>query len=482
MQIYSEKVFDLLNLSNLNPKKDTKGLRLRWNKKDQFVVENLFIYECQTEEEVMDLFHFGIKNKVVASHNLNHASSRSHAIFTITCESVDPSNIDNVIVSKLQLVDLAGSERIALTGTKGIAAKESIDINKSLFVLRKVIMGLSDASRANAKDKSHIPYRDSKLTSLLKQSIGGNSYCLMIACIAPSDRFFEENLSTLNYATRASYIANAPTKNIDPKIKEIQELKIKNKLLQIELQNANKHIEFLTSLTSESLKTFGTTLISNQNAESGDLITEDISNSSGSNMLKIPQINSISQSPSVSKGTGTSTSSGTKTMFKTNSGLPAQTELSTLPKVNNKSKQKSVRAKSKDPLFETEQMITKQELQTKQEFNKKMSMISNEIAAIGFNKEGTSSRFTDAMTRVTDLLKVNQLLRDESSAKEEIIRKKNIELYETREESEELRDRIELLETIVQADSGTFDKYVSSNLFTEAQKSKMGEYMGIQEG
>ena len=81
-----------------------------------------------------------------------------------------------MIVSKLQLVDLAGSERISLTGTKGIAAKESIDINKSLFVLRKVIMGLSDVSRAHAKDQSHIPYRDSKLTSLLKQSIGGNSY------------------------------------------------------------------------------------------------------------------------------------------------------------------------------------------------------------------------------------------------------------------------------------------------------------------
>lgn len=86
LQIYSEKVFDLLNLNNLNPKKNTKGLRIRWNKKDQFLVENLFIFECSTEEEVMELFHFGLKNKIVASHNLNNASSRSHAIFTITCE------------------------------------------------------------------------------------------------------------------------------------------------------------------------------------------------------------------------------------------------------------------------------------------------------------------------------------------------------------------------------------------------------------
>ena len=224
----------------------------------------------------MDLFHFGIKNKIVASHNLNHASSRSHAIFTITLETVDPANVENVIVSKLQLVDLAGSERISLTGTKGIAAKESIDINKSLFVLRKVIMGLSDMSRAHSNsDQTHIPYRDSKLTSLLKQSIGGNSYWLMIAWIAPSDRFFEENVSTLNYATRASYIANAPTKNIDPKIKEIQELKKMKETLEIELRTerqlrslmqdqlklANEHIEFLTKLTKEPLKQFGTELI-----------------------------------------------------------------------------------------------------------------------------------------------------------------------------------------------------------------------------
>ena len=114
----------------------------------------------------MDLFHFGIKNKIVASHNLNQSSSRSHAIFTVTLEAVDPANIDNVVVSKLQLVDLAGSERVGQTGNTGITKKEGIDINKSLFVLRKVIMGLSER-KAHTK-AAHIPYRDSKLTSLLK--------------------------------------------------------------------------------------------------------------------------------------------------------------------------------------------------------------------------------------------------------------------------------------------------------------------------
>jgi len=85
----------------------------------------------------MQLFHSGIKNKIVASHNLNHQSSRSHCIFTITIETVDPSNLDNVVTSKLQLVDLAGSEKTSATGTTGVMAKESIDINKSLFVLEE---------------------------------------------------------------------------------------------------------------------------------------------------------------------------------------------------------------------------------------------------------------------------------------------------------------------------------------------------------
>ena len=114
MQIYNEKVFDLLNLNGLSSKKNQAGLRIRWDKKNQFMVENLFVFECKTVDEILELFNFGIKNKVVASHNMNQASSRSHAIFTLTLETVDPSNIDNVVTSKLQLVDLAGSESCLL--------------------------------------------------------------------------------------------------------------------------------------------------------------------------------------------------------------------------------------------------------------------------------------------------------------------------------------------------------------------------------
>jgi hypothetical protein len=173
LQIYNEKVFDLLNSHSLTnqAKKNAshahqQGLRIRWTKKEQFVVENLYVFECQSTQDVLNLFHAGIKNKIVASHNLNHASSRSHAIFTITIETVGPSNLDNVVTSKLQLVDLAGSEKISSTGTTGVTAKESIDINKSLFVLRKVINRLSELSSKGRESNEtyHVPYRDSKLT------------------------------------------------------------------------------------------------------------------------------------------------------------------------------------------------------------------------------------------------------------------------------------------------------------------------------
>jgi hypothetical protein len=114
LQIYNEKVFDLLNAALL--KKQTKpgqdqGLRIRWNKNEQFTVENLYVFKCDSPEHALQLYNKGVKNKIVASHNLNQASSRSHSIFTLTLDIVDNAAVDNTIVSKLQLVDLAGSER-----------------------------------------------------------------------------------------------------------------------------------------------------------------------------------------------------------------------------------------------------------------------------------------------------------------------------------------------------------------------------------
>ena len=122
-------------------------------------------------------------------------------------------------------------------------AKESIDINQSLLVLRKVITALTENK---GQDQKFVPYRESKLTQLLKQSVGGNSYTLMIACLSPSDRFIEENLSTLNYASKAALISNIPTKNVDPQMLQLNETKKKIYEIEKELRQANEHIQFLT--------------------------------------------------------------------------------------------------------------------------------------------------------------------------------------------------------------------------------------------
>jgi hypothetical protein len=111
-----------------------------------------------------------------------------------------------------------------------------------------------------------------------------------------------------------------------------------------------------------------------------------------------------------------------------------------------------------------------------------MNMITNEINSMNQNRDNNSNRFTAAMTRVTDLLKVNQMLRDDTNTKDDVIRKKNIEIFETKEENEDLRDKIELLETIVQSDPESFDKYANSQLVSDAERTQMGEYMGIGEG
>ena len=121
-------------------------------------------------------------------------------------------------------MDLAGSERMSTIECDPKLTKECIEINKSLFTLRKVISTLNDMQ---SSDKNiYIPYRDSKLTSLLKESIGGNSYALMISGLSPSDDFIEENISTLNYSIKAGHITNKPVRNQDPKTKLIFELKV----------------------------------------------------------------------------------------------------------------------------------------------------------------------------------------------------------------------------------------------------------------
>ena len=151
LQLYKESIYDLLS-----PAQKYAGLKMRWNKHDEFYVENLYSYPCFNTEEVMIHYNKGLGNKIMASHNLNANSSRSHCIFCLTVEALDKSG--RVLHSKFQIVDLAGSEKTSLTGNEGVKLKESIEINKALFALRQVITNLSSGD-------SHIPSRDSKLTS-----------------------------------------------------------------------------------------------------------------------------------------------------------------------------------------------------------------------------------------------------------------------------------------------------------------------------
>lgn len=134
--------------------------------------------------------------------------------------------------------------------------KEAIEINKSLFTLRKVITALTEK-----KEQQYVPYRDSKLTCLLRQSLGGNSMCCMVACLHPSDQYFEENKMTLDYAALALQISNKPVKNDDPLTKQIQELKGTVKLLTMELIRANQHIELLSAICGHQVKKFGAGLL-----------------------------------------------------------------------------------------------------------------------------------------------------------------------------------------------------------------------------
>ncbi|KAJ9449481.1 Kinesin-II 85 kDa subunit [Diplonema papillatum] len=234
VQIYNERVADLLNSAAWKrDKMDKGGLRIRWNKNNNFYVENLFIFECDSANQAHELFGCGVKNKAMGSHQMNLQSSRSHTLFTLYIESWDPQSPECVIKSELTLVDLAGSEKLTLM-SKNPSKKllqESVEINTSLLALGKVISALGTAT----KQQSHVPYRDSKLTKLLKHALGGNSLTLMVACVNPCDAYLEETVSTLFYAGRARNIKNDPRVNEDSKTALIRSLRAEIASLKLEL-------------------------------------------------------------------------------------------------------------------------------------------------------------------------------------------------------------------------------------------------------
>ncbi|KAL0275192.1 UNVERIFIED_CONTAM: hypothetical protein PYX00_003130 [Menopon gallinae] len=227
MEIYCERVRDLLNPKN-------KGnLRVREHPLLGPYVEDLSKLAVTSFEDINHLIDEGNKARTVAATNMNETSSRSHAVFTIlfTQQKFDSTTeLSSEKVSKISLVDLAGSERADSTGAKGTRLKEGANINKSLTTLGKVISALAEMSQNNMntkkkKKQDFIPYRDSVLTWLLRENLGGNSKTAMVAAISPADINYDETLSTLRYADRAKAIVCKAIVNEDANAKLIRELK-----------------------------------------------------------------------------------------------------------------------------------------------------------------------------------------------------------------------------------------------------------------
>ncbi|XP_054626515.1 kinesin-like protein KIF13B isoform X5 [Dunckerocampus dactyliophorus] len=235
MEIYNEKVRDLLD-----PKGGRQTLRVREHKVLGPYVDGLSRLAVASYKDIESLMSEGNKSRTVAATNMNEESSRSHAVFNIilthTLTDVQ-SGTSGEKVSRLSLVDLAGSERAAKTGAAGERLKEGSNINKSLTTLGLVISALAEQGTAKNKTK-FVPYRDSVLTWLLKDCLGGNSRTAMVATVSPAADNYEETLSTLRYADRAKSIVNHAVVNEDPNARIIRELREEVEKLRVQLTQA----------------------------------------------------------------------------------------------------------------------------------------------------------------------------------------------------------------------------------------------------
>lgn len=245
LQIYKENICDLL-------KTDRASLQIREDKKRGVFVEGLSEWAVRTPAEVYSLILKGSQIRATASTKMNDVSSRSHAVFMIIIEQMRVGNDGlsdkhkEIRVGKLNLVDLAGSERVRLTGAVGKRLDELRSINQSLTCLGNVIAALSDPKHP----RSHIPYRDSKLTRILEDSLGGNCKTTMMAMVSPAVDSFSESLSTLRFANRAKNIKNAPIINEDVDQKALlRKYEGELKRLKQELSQKSKHLIDITKLT-----------------------------------------------------------------------------------------------------------------------------------------------------------------------------------------------------------------------------------------
>ncbi|XP_076263312.1 kinesin-like protein at 54D isoform X1 [Rhynchophorus ferrugineus] len=291
LEIYNEKVIDLLN-----PGTARKPLAVRWSKKARgFFVENLFTVDCEELDDLIAVLEEGLRNRSIGRHNMNEYSSRSHTILTVHITSEQPAE-NGVFISrtgKINFVDLAGSEMTKKTQSEGKTLEEANNINKSLMVLGYCISSLSDSR----KRTNHIPYRDSKLTKLLADSLAGNGVTLMIACISPAKSNLCETLNTLRYAARAKKIRTKPIVVMeklpfflqDPREALILSLKREVDVLQTE----NEHLRAAlngysaSSHLSEDNKTT-TETVSNRAPPHVDL--EELNNLEGHELIELVRL------------------------------------------------------------------------------------------------------------------------------------------------------------------------------------------------
>ena len=207
-EIYNELIYDLL--SSTPPSEQLGNINIQDDPKHGITVKGLTLVHCESEEEALNQVFEGESARTVAEHKLNKTSTRSHCIYTlhVECRSRVESS-EKVVHSKLNLVDLAGSERTKKTGSEGLTLTEANFINKSLSYMEQVVIALSE------KKREHVPYRQSKLTYYLKDSIGGNSKTLMVANVWPEPDHMEETISTLRFSTRMMRVSNEAIINVE---------------------------------------------------------------------------------------------------------------------------------------------------------------------------------------------------------------------------------------------------------------------------
>ncbi|KAK5852686.1 hypothetical protein PBY51_006536 [Eleginops maclovinus] len=229
LEIYLEEVRDLLDPNHGN----ARALELRENPDSGVYVRDLTSCVCKSIKEIEEVMNVGNQARAVGATDMNEHSSRSHALFMITveCSQPGPDGRKHIRVGRLNLVDLAGSERQAKTGVQGERLKEAAKINLSLSALGNVISALADGR------SSHVPYRDSKLTRLLQDSLGGNAKTIMVATLGPSPQHYDETLTTLRYANRAKNIQNQPRVNEDPKDALLREFQMEIARLRAQLHH-----------------------------------------------------------------------------------------------------------------------------------------------------------------------------------------------------------------------------------------------------